>query len=110
MGIYPRKSNLGRLERPFGLRFTFSGDAVKVRSEDVRTVPDLAEGLPLRTRITELLAQGSLRPREVADLLAVPGDTLRKELQRLRTRGQVVQLEDGWYALPALQEKPECPF
>lgn len=108
VGIYPRKSNLGRLERPLGLTFTFAGDEVRVRSEDVRTVPDLADGLPLRTRITELLAQGSLRPKEVADLLAVPGETLRKELQRLRTRGQVLQLDDGRYALTAKEQ--ECPF
>lgn len=106
LGIFHRKSNLGRLERPFGLAFTFNGDCVLVRSQDVRTIPELAEGLSAHERILEVLRSGPVKPKDLSDLLAMPDGTVRSALRRLRERGHVHLREDGRYGL----EDGDVPF
>jgi len=102
IGIYPRKSNFSRLERPIGLTLRFDGDEgpVTVTREDLRQVPDLSQRLPVRERILDALchaphplAQGELRER----LDDVAANTITKTLSRMMDAKVVIQV-DGRYA------------
>jgi len=112
VAIYHRKNNIGRLYRPFALRFVFEGNhgPVKVLPQDIGELPDLAEGLSVPERILNLLTHSSkpMFPKEVADQLGIAGNTARQTLRRMLRKGQVVQLEDGRYAARAPEE--EVPF
>lgn len=112
VGIYPRKSNLSRLERPIGLRIRFDGDdgPVVVLPQDLRDVPSLASNLSVGARITDALMSGSRRlgPKELAELIDANPSTVRKELQRLAERGKVALFEDGYGALTP--EEDHAPF
>jgi DNA-binding CsgD family transcriptional regulator len=114
IGVYHRKSNQSRLQRPFGIRFTFDGDSgpVTVHSQDLRKVPELSESLSVAERITELLTGSSrtLRPKDITEMLDVSGNTVRQTLRRMLDRKQVVQLDDGSYGALTREEEADASF
>lgn len=112
LSLFHRKSNLSRLQRPFGLEFLFEGDlgAIKVFPRTVVDVPEVGEKAPVWERIMALLPRsGPLKPKEVAERLGAPDSTVRKELARMRDRRLVVQLSDGRYAAK-VHEEDVVPF
>lgn len=113
LGFFHRKSNLSRLERPFGVELVFDGDLGPIRAFpcDIMNIPEIGDQAPVKERILALLPQtGPLTPKEVAEQLGAPRDTVRKELRRLRDRKLLVQLDDGRYAARARQEEDLVPF
>ncbi|RLI07591.1 hypothetical protein DRO42_07855 [Candidatus Bathyarchaeota archaeon] len=108
VGLFHRKANLSRLQRPLGVEFLFDGDLGPIRAfpRDVVEIPEVGENAPVRTRILALLPKsGPLKPKEVADRLGASEGTVRKELARMRDRGLVAQLHDGRYAARAPEEE-----
>ena len=108
LGLFHRKSNLSRLQRPFGVEFIFEDDLgpIKVFPRDVVDIPAVGEKAPVRERIIALLPRsGPLKPKEVAKRLGAYEGTVRKELKRMRDRGLVAQLNDGRYAAQAPKEE-----
>jgi hypothetical protein len=79
VGLYHRKTNLGPLLRPLGLRIAFD-DSIRIESLDLSKTPDLAKGLSLRTRIQHALIQHAKTPTELADELEMPLNQIRNRL------------------------------
>jgi hypothetical protein len=71
IGLYHRKSNLGPLQRPFGLTMTFT-DAITIEPADLSECPDLVQGLPVRERLQQALRQGHRTAKELAVETGVP--------------------------------------
>ena len=113
VGVYHRKSNLSRLERPFGLRLHFEGShgPVTLTTQNLRGVPDLSEGLSAAARILDVLASSNRpsQPKQIAEITGISAGTVRKTLQRLRDRNSVVQLPDGSYGA-RVREEEDVPF
>jgi hypothetical protein len=79
VGLYHRKSNLSLLERPIGLKLTFS-DAVHIEPLDLTAVPDLVGALPAKERIQAVLKGGLKTAKEVAEETGIGLATVKARL------------------------------
>ena len=79
IGLYHRKSNLGLLERPIGLKLTFR-EAVQIEPLDLSDVPDLATALPAKERIQAVLKDGLKTAKEVAEETGIALATVKARL------------------------------
>ena len=84
LGLFNRKSNLGRIQSPVGFRVEFKYNRTFFNREDVAEVPDLADKMPLRQRIIHLLRAGSLPIDQVAQELDAKPDTVKKTVRRYK--------------------------
>lgn len=84
VGVFPRKSNKGRLMSPFGLAVTYTTDAIIFRREDVAADPELAEGLSLPVRIVNALKHGPRLTSQLADECGASDDKVRAALARMK--------------------------
>ena len=75
----PRKSNLGPLERPIGLKLTF-GEAVQMEPLDLSSEPDLAAALPAKDRIKAVLKDVLKTAKEVAEETGIALATVKARL------------------------------
>lgn len=77
IGLYHKKVNRGKLLRPMGLRLLFddTGESTKVQSMDILSVPQLAAGASLRTRIHDLLLHSAgMTVKDLAETLGERGE------------------------------------
>jgi hypothetical protein len=95
------KANLSRLHPPLGYRFTFTNNSISVVHTDLKDT-GLSGELPLSWQIKNLLRQGSLFVAEIAEQVDSNPDTVRRTLNRMRTKNGVVKLKDGSWGLPLL--------
>jgi len=112
LGFFHRKSNLSRLNKPFGVELTFAGDegAIEARPRDVLSIPSVSERASVATRIARLLDRsGALQPKDIAERIGILPATVRKELQRMHEKGSVVAMEDGCYGAMT-KEEDDAPF
>jgi hypothetical protein len=79
VGLYHRKSNLGPLERPIGLKLIF-GEAVQMEPLDLSGEPDLAAALPAKDRIQAVLKDGLKTAKEVAEETGISLATVKARL------------------------------
>jgi hypothetical protein len=82
LALYNRKVNDGPRPASFALRWTFTPTRTTVARTDLRTIPDLAGGLPLKERITGLLVSEPRTVQDLADALDASADTVSKTLRR----------------------------
>lgn len=97
IGLFNRKVNDGRRDRPIGIRMTFEGETgpVTVRREDVADVPELSKGLPLKQRILEALKQGAMTVDGLARETGEPSNKIRARLSDMKSEVQRVTGSDG---------------
>ncbi len=85
--MHNRKNNDDELMRPFGLTVAFDGrrGPISVTRNDINEVPDLAQGLSLKSRLLYSLKSG---PRQLDDLAEelFPDAVDKKDLDRARTQ------------------------
>jgi hypothetical protein len=97
VGLYCRKSNDGRKPAPVAFRIAFSGTTgpVTIQRGDLSAVPELAERRPLRDRIRDALAHGSMSVSEIVDALGggVSRESVKHTLHRFPNL--FVQLSHG---------------
>jgi hypothetical protein len=93
------KANLSRLHPPLGYRFTFTDNSISVVKADLRDT-GLSGELPLPWQIKSLLRKGSFTVKDIAEQLGSGADTIGRTLRRMRTKNQVVKLEDDTWGLP----------
>jgi len=112
VGIYPRKANFSRLERPIGLKLCFEGKegAITVARHDLKQVARLSDALPSGERILRLLtsSETALTPKQMADRLGLKDATARKAVARLRYLGKVVALDDHRYGAAVGERLRDC--
>jgi hypothetical protein len=92
------KANLSRLHPPLGYKFTFTDNSITIAKTDLKDT-GLSGELPLSWQIKNLLRKGSLPISEIADQLNSNKETIGRILRRLRTRTEVVKLEDDTWGL-----------
>lgn len=82
VGIKQTKGNNRRRLQDIGVKLSFSSfdNAVSFSRVDVADVEELANTLPLKTRIAHLLRKGALTSTELADQLGVPAQQIRNTL------------------------------
>jgi len=92
------KANLSRLHPPLGYRFNFTDSTIKIAKTDLRDTA-LSGELPLSWQIKNLLRKGSFTVNEITEQLGSSADTIGRTLRRMRTKNQVMKLEDDRWGL-----------
>ena len=68
LGLYHRKINDGRLEKPMGISVSFNEDAIRFNTQSIVDVPELASQLPAWQVIQQYLKENG--PSRVEDIVA----------------------------------------
>jgi hypothetical protein len=68
LGLYHRKINDGRLEKPLGISVSFSDDTIRFGSQSIVDVPELASRLPAKEVILRFLMDNG--PSSVEEIVA----------------------------------------
>ena len=95
MGLFCRKSNLGKLSH-LGVRFFFDDRAILVSITDPSKLEGTQEEKTFTQAILELLSEQEMAPREIAQELEAKVTTVYAILDRLRQRGEVTKLGKKW--------------
>lgn len=82
VGLFHRKSNVGRLRAPFGMEIRFAGTETQIRPGDVTVHDELAVKLPMWQRMQEELRRGAQTPAELADALDASSETVTRTARR----------------------------
>jgi len=83
VGFYHRKSNVGRLRPPFGMRIAFVGTETRiVPTPDLAAHDELAAKLPIWQRMAAVLQRGAMTIPALADELGAKEATIRAEVSR----------------------------
>ena len=81
IGLVCKKANTGARPSPLGFRVDW-GDRIAISQVGIADIPDLSDHVPVRGRIIAELRAGSRTIAELAEVLSVPSDTVKKALQR----------------------------
>lgn len=100
VGLYHRKANMSRLHQPLGYKFSFSENTAKIETQQIARVSDLAEHLPVRTRIQDTLGRyGKMKVKDIAEMINATEGTVRDKLNDMRHRKEVNRDEMGNWSL-----------
>jgi hypothetical protein len=80
--LTPQKQNDGGRRNPVALEFTFDAAHIGVRNVDPGAVEAYVDGLPLKDRITRLLAGGAMTIASIAEALDAKPDSVGKAIKR----------------------------
>ncbi|MBT9143923.1 MAG: hypothetical protein DDT29_02337 [Dehalococcoidia bacterium] len=90
IGLYHRKCNVGRLQKPFGLRIDYFEDdhqpSILFSRSDIREVPGLTEGLTLQDQIVAVLRHGAMTVAEIASEISANQGSVKAALYRYKNR------------------------
>ena len=79
LGLYHRKINDGRLEKPIGISVSFSDDTIKFNAQSIVDVPELASRLPAWQVIERYLRESGPSPvEEIAAATDRKANTIHK--------------------------------
>ena len=79
LGLYHRKINDGRLEKPIGISVSFSDDTIRFGSQSLVDVPELASRLPAWQVIERYLRESGPSPvEEIAAATDRKANTIHK--------------------------------
>jgi hypothetical protein len=93
VGLFNRKSNLGRLRPPLGFSISFGEETTTFRRTDVADSPDLAAKLTVRQRMAYLLRGGAMTVKQLAEEIDAKPDTI--ERTAYRNKGLFIVMEGG---------------
>jgi len=93
IGLFNRKSNLGRLRPPLGFSISFGEDTTTFHRTDVGASPDLASKLTIRQRMAYLVRGGAMTIKQLAEEIDAKPDTI--ERTAFRNKGLFIVLEGG---------------
>lgn len=102
VGLWHRKSNVGRLRTPFGMEIRFVGNETQIRPGDIGAHEELAEKLPVWQRMHSLLKHGAMPEAELAEVLKRPASTIRSTISR--NKDTFLKMADGRIGL--LERRP----
>jgi hypothetical protein len=95
VGLFHRKSNLGRLRPAVGLSLTFDAGQTLIRRVDVADTPDLAEQLSVRQRMEHLLRRGPMSVTQIAEELEIEVNTITQTVNRHVKKGRTFIILEG---------------
>jgi len=82
IGLFNRKSNLGRLRPPAGFTIRFTEDRTTFQRCDPADSPDLAKRLSIKQRMLALLQKGSWTAGQIAEELDEELKSVQRAIQR----------------------------
>lgn len=82
VGLFNRKANTGPQAAPLGYRFDFDADRVRITRTDLLEVPELAEQIPVKTRMRRALRAGAMTPIVLAEEIGASVDAIRMVVTR----------------------------
>ena len=107
IGLFHDKANLNERHPPIGIRLDFRGrESVKASSCEVNLIPELARGIPLKTRALALLKRGAMSSRELQEELEIEKekeDSFYAQLSTWKKKGWVLQLPNNTFCLPTTE-------
>jgi hypothetical protein len=92
------KANLSRLHPPLGYRFTFTDNSIAIAKTDLKDT-GLSGELPVRWRIKDALRERAMTIQELAERLGTSPDTVGRTVRRMRSKTEVMKLEDDRWSL-----------
>jgi hypothetical protein len=92
LGLFNRKANLSRIQRPTGFRVEFAQFKTYFNPDDVANTPELAEKLSLPQRMREALRRGAMTPDELS---AVASDSVKHINQTAKRNNKMFVIVDG---------------
>jgi energy-coupling factor transporter ATP-binding protein EcfA2 len=99
LGLFHRKSNMSKLNKPFGFKFIY-GNSITVEKQDVSEIDSFIQELSISTRIKKLLSsEGVLDIKTIAKVVNSGEGYIRVALNRLRKKGEVIKQGDNWALL-----------
>jgi hypothetical protein len=84
IGLFHKKSNLGRLRQPVGYGIRFEDDCTLFRRTDVADSPDLAAQLTVRQRMGHMLKRGPRTYEQIAEETESTVETISRYARRYR--------------------------
>ncbi len=93
IGLFNRKTNLGRLRSAIGFSITFTDERTTFRRGNIADSPDLAGQLSVRQRMAYLLQNGALDPSRIAEEIDAEVETVKRTARRCK--GQFTVIEGG---------------
>lgn len=93
LGLFNRKANLARVQKPVGLRVEFTEWQTFFTPDNVADTPELAEHLSLPMRMKEALKRGALEAKELAGMVGAPVKRVN-EIAR-RSNNKLFIVNDG---------------
>jgi hypothetical protein len=84
IGLFNRKSNLGRLRAPVGFSVTFREECTVFRRTEVADSPELAGQLSVRQRMAHLLRRGAIAPEMIAEEINADLETVKRTARRYK--------------------------
>lgn len=99
VALQHNKANRGAKQQPIGLQFSFTDETTTITRTNADRIPEIAEGLPLRERIINLLTKEPLEATAIADALGVKQTQVAARLTELRQAGKVTPVAGSWALL-----------
>jgi len=92
LGLFNRKSNLGRLSPPTGFKIAFTDDRTTFTKSHPADTPDLADQMSVRERMVHLLRSGALSQEAISEEIGAKVETVSRTVRRCK---QVFTIIDG---------------
>lgn len=96
------KANMSKLHLPLGFRLCFEDRAIKLGRADLRDT-SISGDLPLPWQIKNLLKEGPLIMKEIAEILEKSEDSIKTTLTRMAKKEELVKLHEHKWGLRALE-------
>ena len=98
LGLYHSKVNDAPEHKPLGFRLTFEDDLIGIFREDIRSVPELVEGLGWKEKIVSLMINGNptMAAQDIADALETKVATITTTLNRHKGKTFVALPQGKW--------------
>lgn len=98
-GLFHRKANTSRLEKPIGFRIEFQNNqrhlaSVTFDKIEVRDVPELAQGQSLKDQLVDILRAGLTEVPELSEITGKAENSVRAQLSRHKTT--FVKVGERW--------------
>ena len=103
VALFNTYHNLGKLIKAQGFRISYNNLGATIESCAI-TAPELVARLGANQQILKALSRGALMPKDISDRTGIALNNVSVALGRLKAKGQVLHIADGW-CLPS--KEPE---
>lgn len=91
VGLFNRKSNLGRLRPAIGFSIAFDQSTTAITRSDIADSPDLSGQLSVRERMRLMLRHRSMDQAALAEQIDADIDTVRRTMRRYKQQFTVIE-------------------
>lgn len=89
------KANLSKLHSLLGYKFTFTNDSITIAKTDLRDT-GLSGELPLSVRIKDLLRDGAMTVKQIAEALEANEGSVKTIVNRMGKKDVTIKIGEAW--------------